>query len=390
MKAAATLQPLQANQPLPGLLDQPSPPPPLFNSKKLAAELSERIAMLRLPLIIGVVFIHAYDPRLGKATELRYLGWSGFVCDYLSVSLASVAVPLLFLFSGYLFFVGFSPSSSSFSAQAGKRARTLLIPHLFWNTLCLTITGIAQSLPAATPYFSGRSAPVTSFRFFDYANALLGLTKDPIAFQFWFVRDLMLLVLLSPLVYFLLKRAPVPFLVVLLLWWSSGKAYSLPILSREAVLFFSAGSVLAIRHIDLRAFDKIAVYAWLYAPLSLADTISRHQAANHFVHSVAEMGGVVFVICATRYVWRLPVSRKILIALSPASFFVFAAHEPLLTVTRKLSYRLLPPAGSAGVASLYFGDTMLVIVFCTAVYYLCAQTMPGLTAIITGGRATTA
>jgi surface polysaccharide O-acyltransferase-like enzyme len=300
--------------------------------------------------------------------------------------LATVAVPLFFFLSGYLFFTGFAPSKANFYSNIGKRAKSLLIPFLFWNILCLTVTGIAQALPATSGFFSGRSAPIVSFKLLDYANAVLGLTRDPIAFQFWFIRDLMLLSLLSPLIYLLLRKASAPFLAALLVWWFAGSTYSLPILAREAVLFFSVGSLLAIRHIDLRVLDRIGLYSWIYVPLSIADTLSRHLPANHFVHRIAELCGILFVICATRYIWRARRLREILIALSSASFFVFASHEPLLTVVRKLSYRFLPLTGNIVVVSLYVGDTLLVVAICTAAYYFCARTMPAVTQIITGGR----
>jgi surface polysaccharide O-acyltransferase-like enzyme len=356
-------------------------------SLNISRELSERISILRLPLIVGVVFIHAYDPAIEKGIGLRYTGWVQFVTNYISVGLAAVSVPLLFLFSGYLFFYGFSATPSGFLRKIRKRGKTLLLPLIFWNGWCLAVTALAQAIPATRQYFSGRAAPIAHFSALDYANALLGVTRHPIAYQFWFVRDLLLLVLLSPLIFLVLKRAPVLFLALVTLWWGLDHVWTLPILSREAILFFSIGSMLAMREIDLCRLDKVALVCWLYLPLSIADALTKHNAANGLIHRLSEVCGVACVFCLTKYVRQASFSRDILMALSATSFFVFASHEPLLTIARKLSFRLVSSPGELAIIGLYFADPLIVIGVCIAAYYVCRKIMPQFTGMITGGRA---
>lgn len=352
---------------------------------KIPVELSERISILRFPLIVGVVFLHAYDPSISKSVHLQYVGWVRFIFDYISAGLATLSVPLLFLLSGYLFFWGFQASAAGFMQRIVKRGRTLLIPLLFWNLFFLLLMAIAQATPAVK-YFSGRLEPIASFTALNYLNALLGLTTRPIAYQFWFVRDLLVLVLLSPLVYFLVTKAPIPLLLLLGYRWFS-PIPSWTFLTREAALFFCIGSLLALRGVDLRTIDRWALLLTLaYVPISVLDAATKNTSVNNAIHKPAELLGVAFVLCASKYIWQFPTLKKYLLALSVASFFVFAAHEPLLTAVRRFSYAIWTPSTSTTLL-LYFADPLLVVAFCTALYYVLRSTMPAFTGVVTGGRA---
>src|SRR5208282_2371055 len=197
-----------------------------------------------------------------------------------------------------------------------KRARSLLVPYVAWNILCLLVTLLAQSLRATSKYVSGRSAPIASLSIFGYFNAVLGITTHPIAYQFWFVRDLFLLILLSQLIYFLLTRLPLLFFAAVVPWWAALDVFSLPVLSREAILFFSIGAFLAIHRINPLDADRVAFLSWLYLPLSIADALTKQQPFNNPLHKVAELFGIFCVFCAAKYVLRWPACRDWLFTLS--------------------------------------------------------------------------
>lgn len=369
-------------------MESPSYSVPAVLRPVIPPELSERIAILRFPLIVAVVFLHAYDPSIGNGAHLQYKGWLKFLLDYISEGLATVSVPLFFLIAGFLFFSGSGTSPEEFLSKIVKRGKTLLVPLIFWNLLCLAVTALGEATPATVQFFGGRSVPVASFSALDFFNAIFGITSHPIAFQFWFIRDLIVLAVLSPAIYFLLNRIGILFLAILALrWFSASAAGTMPFLSREAVLFFSLGGFLAIRKIDVLGIDRWGVLTMLsYVPISIFDAITKGAAINNPIHKLAEAIGIVFVFGVTKYARESAKYKGRLIALASASFFVFASHEPLLTAIRKLSFRLLAPSGSIELAFLYFCDPLLVVVICLALYYFCQRTMPRFTSIITGGR----
>lgn len=358
-----------------------------MRATEVPAELSERISLLRLPLIIGVVFLHAYDPVIGKSIYLQYAGGTKFMANYISEGLATLSAPLLFLLAGYLFFYGVRPGPGWFSRKIVKRVKTLLVPLVSWNLICLLLTSVAQASPATAEYFSGRSTPIASFNALDYLNAIVGVTSHPIAYQLWFIRDLIVLAVLSPLIYLSLTTVPALYLVLLATrWFSASTAWTIPFLSREAMLFFSIGALLAIRRVDLRRLDKWAALALAYVPLSVLDALLKENNLSNPIHKIAELLGITLIICTTRYVLKWPILKQCLIALSPASFFVFACHEPLLTIVRKLSYAIWPVSSSVKLLALYFADPLLVTVLCIVMYFGVARTMPSFISVVTGGR----
>ena len=121
-------------------------------------------------------------------------------------------MPLFFLMSGYLFFATFHWSERTYMRKVmGRRLRSLLIPFLFWNILVLAFMAIVQAIPSIQPYFTGTGKKIYEFGAYDYLSALFGLQGYPIAYHFWFIRDLMLLVLLAPVIAVIVRFVPIPF-----------------------------------------------------------------------------------------------------------------------------------------------------------------------------------
>ncbi len=125
----------------------------------LDAKSSDRLGSLRFPLIVGVVFIHAYGTEVRLAGGTVGMAQPAFLLDFLrnllSQGIARVAVPTFFLMSGYFFFRDFSWSAQAYKSKLLSRGRTLLIPYLIWNFCGLMAIWTAQSLPATCSIFSG-------------------------------------------------------------------------------------------------------------------------------------------------------------------------------------------------------------------------------------------
>lgn len=351
-------------------------------------EVSSRIEVLRFPLIVGVVFIHNYYTSVSLAQGaigFTHNGfWANFVRDFVSQGVARVSVPLFFLISGYLFFLG-KWSRSQYFDKLRRRVRTLLIPLLFWNGLTLAILAIAQSIPQTTKYLGGTAWPtIRTFTVLDYLNALIGITvKLPLCLQFWFIRDLIVLVILSPLFYFLfVRKLALPFLVLLFGLWCVG---IWPILwpSIDATLFFALGTYLSLARKDVNYLDKAG--PWI-AILFLGSVTLRAwlPGTAFYTSKVLIIAGVPAVWWLTRLVLRSASLRSLLLWLSGASFFVFAAHEPLLTVLRKVAYQRFAPHSDAAILALYFLLPVFLITFLVALHTVLLKTMPSVLGFITG------
>jgi surface polysaccharide O-acyltransferase-like enzyme len=356
---------------------------------------SLRLKLLRFPPIIGVVYIHTYNA--GNAV-IEYAGssvgvplaelngFTSFIIILISEGIARIAIPLFFLMAGYLFFITFTWSSKTYVKKITTRLRSLFVPFLFWNVLVLAFMALMQAIPATQPYFTDANTPIADYGAFDYCNALFGIRGYPIAFHFWFIRDLMLLVLLAPLIAVLVRLAPVPFFVVVYVLWVSD-TWPIYMPAAVGVFFFAAGTLCGLRDQSLFAFDRFTVpLVLLYLPLLLADVIWYTAWFNNWLHRTDLIVGVLVALCSTRYMLQSPWLCRVLLSLGGASFFVYAAHEPLQKIIRLLAYSLVPLDGAYTMLVLYLTIPLLVMVLLVGCHYVLAQHCPRLLSAITGGR----
>ena len=351
-------------------------------------EVSSRIEILRFPLIVGVVFIHNYSTSVhmdhGSIGVTHASALVEFVRFFISQGVARIAVPLFFLMSGYLFFLG-GWSREKYISKLKRRIHTLLIPFLFWNIITLVVFAIGESIPQTKMYFSNNVwPPVLSFSLLNYINALFGITVQyPISYQFWFIRDLMTLVILVPVIHFLVARkSALPFIAALLcLWFLTAWPVLWP--SAEASFFFSLGVYLSQSGKSVAYLDKLG--PWISVTfLGLLIIHSAFPESLLYLHKVVIVFGVPSLWWLTLLAVRAATLKSLLIKLSGASFFVFAAHEPLLIIIRKVSYKLLSPTNGAAILALYFLIPICLIAFLVVLHHYLLKTIPSFLGFITG------
>jgi surface polysaccharide O-acyltransferase-like enzyme len=347
---------------------------------------SSRIEILRFPLIVAVVFIHndTTAVRVGQASigVAHSAPWVDFVRFFISQGVARVAVPLFFLISGYLFFFG-EWSWERYAHKLKRRLRTLLIPFLVWNLATLALFALEPVIPHAENYFTfARSGH--SHSIFGLIDTLFGLTTQfPISYQFWFIRDLMALVVLAPAIQALVSRkSALPFIAVLFCLWLFD---AWPVLwpNVEATFFFCLGAYLARPNLDVSYLDRFG--PWIGA-LFLGSLILH----SVFPDDMPFLYNIVIILGVPTAWWLAGLAvgttqlNAWLIGLSGASFFVFAAHEPLLKIVRKISYLLFSPTSGAAILALYLLLPLCLIALLVLIHRLLLKTVPSIVGVITG------
>ena len=154
----------------------------------LTQEVSCKIANMSLLCAIFVVMIHCASPMKDGSLSwyLSKLIFNGVTC---------VAVPFFFLASGY--FLGTHKiEDGEYLSELRKRLRSLVLPLYFWNA-AFWIFNIV--LIVGTNFFYGEELsrnlePIIS-RVFDLTGLGLKLNLGPL----WYVRTLLILVIVSPL-----------------------------------------------------------------------------------------------------------------------------------------------------------------------------------------------
>lgn len=186
--------------------------------EKISSLTSSTISALRFPLTVGVVFIHfnVLSDNLavrGTGNAEHFPTWLVCMFNLFSEVLPRIAVPLFFIISGYLFFrSGFM--IRTYTDKLRRRVRTLLVPYILWNLLYLIRTAF-RDIPA----FSGLSHDTAQANwslsavlacFWDKSRGVFPVPASsyiyPQDFPLWYVRDLMLVVVLAPVFYWMLKR----------------------------------------------------------------------------------------------------------------------------------------------------------------------------------------
>lgn len=347
--------------------------------------LHERFDLLRFPLIVLVIYVHNAvanaalspgDPHATTSPALLYLS------QFWSQGVAAIAVPLFFVMSGYLFFYGGGWSLAIYREKLHRRVHTLLMPYLFWNIALFAAFFAVQSagfLASANVYYPSRTI-------WENAAHILGLTPYPVAFQFWFIRDLILLVVFSPLIYVALRVLHVWLLTALAALWALA-LWPVAIPGIESLLFFSAGALLAIRTASPFPPDNRWTAIALVAALALIAiaTAMPEQPVQQLLHKSGVALGVAAALGLSAQLAVLKPLRAPLLFLAPTSFFVFAMHEPLQRVLREAPYLVLP-ANTATQTAVYIGLPLVVAALCVALYLALERIAPRILGFISGAR----
>ncbi len=356
----------------------------------ISAEESIRLRLLNFPLIIGVVYIHAFSVEIDHAgvtlgpEKINYL--TDFIRILVSQGIARLAVPLFFLMSGYFFFQGFTWSWRGFGRKLATRAKTLLLPYLFWTIFWVCIRFLGQSIPAVKAYFTGDGRLLADYSMYDLTNAVLGLTRAPEAYHFWFIRDLMLLMIISPLIFLVLRRLALPFLgAMFVVWITAGWRIYTP--DAVGVLFFSVGGYLAMQGKTLFFFDRYGKwFVLVYLPVLLADVLWYEAPFNLCLHRCGIVVGLVAILFGSSMLLVSERLKNTLLRLSGASFFVYATHEPLLGIAKTLAFQFLPLNRPYTMLLIYIFVPLAVVAGLVGVHGILKSLLPKTLTVVTGGR----
>ena len=343
------------------------------------ANVSSRINLMRIVLISGIVFVHVpYDPA-----NSPFLGTYGMI-DWLRVflgdSLFRVGVPCLSAISGYLLF---RKGGFDYARTLRSKASTVLLPFLLWNLGFLAFVALAQTRGMGFGYLPD----VIHASLRELASLAFAVEAWPINLPLYFLRDLLLCLILSPLIAFLVQRYPRATLVVFLLY----AVLPVPnlIFLKKSILFgFSVGIGVALHKVDLAAVDRHAK-AILLAVLSATVLLSvaLYLTGPEFplwldmTRSLIALTGIFgswalsSLLVQTRLGQRL--SRG-----GGLSFWIFCGHYPLLIVFWMVWNRI----GTASYPLFYVLAPIAAIALLVATHAIAQAFFPRLHSVLTGNR----
>lgn len=251
-------------------------------------------------------------------------------------------IPCFLMLSAYLFYRGFT--WEKLWGKWKRRAKTLLAPYLIWNALYYAGYMAADRLPfldtivnKGEPLFSLRGALQAIFKF----------TYNPV---FWFMYQLILLVLLAPVLYLILKRVWSGLLFLTLLVIGIFWGIMLPELNLDALLYYSTAAFFALHGKSLVEQPWSAVRAAAGAVIFLTFAV-----LHYGILGIWNIPAVVLYRLAAPIGLWLMIDEKRLGRVRPwmtCTFFIYAFHFIPVRFINKAAAVFFP--GSEAVALVLF------------------------------------
>lgn len=375
--------------------------------------ISKTISYLRFPLCVGVVFIH-FNLSDGIAIHgVRYgiynPNWYFFIIQLISVVLAALCVPLFYFFSGYLFFYGKEFCRSVYVQKIKTRVISLFVPYILWNVVTI-IWYMKCFLPVVSSFFSPMEVHISIERVFNtfFCNSNFnGILVDPhsvgaitgvypIDVPLWYIRDLMVMVVFSPVIYWAVRLCKIWCVLILSIAWVGSSfylfggsmislyAYRLLI----ALLFFSWGAYYSVNKVDfLKSFRRIPFIPIVYLVVIILDIYSNGTVLHDSIHKLGTLIGVVSLVVVVSYLLEKD-HIKVVKTLENGSFFVFALHYIFIGDLGKLVFSVLdiPDTNPYAMIAFYFVIPIISTLLCLSLYLILRSYSPKICRLFTGGR----
>lgn len=354
--------------------------------------LSLKIKFVSFFSSIMVVFLHSFnlESNVGKDFLNFSYGYSFFIQKLISNGITRTAVPIFFTISGFLFFYNFQPNKIGFLLKFKKRSKNLLFPYLLWSSWGILFFFLIQLFPQSKPFFNNEL--ILNYSLAKFFNTLF---LKPINYQLWFIRDLIVLVILSPLVYLAIRYLKLIPVLFFLIAWIVENQFNFIILSNEAIFFFFLGAFFGIKNFNFLIHRRTSRYYLLFLILWILilifKTMLDYKDYNNillitFIHKVSIISGMISIwITYDILIAKNSFVEEHFYKIISFSFFIYTFHEPVLTIIKKSLFFVL---GSSEFISLivYFLAPVITIFISIYVGSFTKKITPKFYELITGGR----
>ncbi|MBN9237722.1 MAG: acyltransferase [Mesorhizobium sp.] len=209
---------------------------------------SDRVRIARVLCIFFMMFVHV-QPGIAENVHDRDPGFFDLVYFTLSRLVGLSSVSLLSIVSGY--FIVASLMKAGTLSLAKSKFKTLIVPLVAWNMAMLVLL-------TAYGLISGKWQDMPDNTLLGWSNAFFAVTGWPLDVPLWFLRDLFICSLLSPLLLFGLRRFALPTIALLVVYTLFGE--DLYLLQRpQLMLFFGLGMWLRIAGTSAQFLDRLAL-----------------------------------------------------------------------------------------------------------------------------------
>lgn len=301
--------------------------------------------------------------------------FAGIIMYSLSHILAQIAVPTFFLISGFLFFKKLEDwNKAEWYRKLRARFSSIIIPYV----ICISIFSCKHIVSHLingdlTSWLDSQGGILNLFWASEYWKAgqknMFGqsiIMSGPAAYHLWFLRDLIVVVLCTPLYYAMFamkgekhRNWAIVWLCVLAIVDLTRLQTTIPGISFSTMFYFGLGSFLSLNKIELHnAFFKHRRLLWVafvmlfFVLIPLDGSRSR---IGTLIMPFENLIGVMCLINLTAYFIKGNISFGLFRRYERTSFFMFIIHPFFLAVVWKvLSMLVIHLTGSESITSIEF------------------------------------
>lgn len=353
---------------------------------QVSALSSKSIDFCRTVLCMQVVFYHmATTAPVPQETLLKGTIYGNIILFI--TMLNNIAVPMFFTISGYLLAMKLAPSWKNYTQTMRKKIIRLGQPLFIWTSVFLLLYYIAQQLPATAPLFSGENELISQYNLVDYIDAYTGFRSGfTFVGQYWFLRNLLLLCLFSPLIIRFYRRTRLAGFLVILAGCMALRFVNLYI--ADSIFFFSAGIYMAVDEKTVASIaNRIRPVAILFALFTalcfIGFTVPSMAWLYNSMFYFYVLTGFIVIAYTVRRMLSKNLGNKVLL-LASGSYFVFLIHQQILMFLKRIVYKTLPIDSAFEVFIAYLVTPAMIIVMAYVVYFLLKKYTPRLLNILTG------
>lgn len=353
---------------------------------------------LRFPLIILVIYIHSniHPVNYGEIDIHALTGNHFFDLCRLAIGtvFSQIAVPVYFFISGFLFFNKMQKWDwHVYERKIKRRIKSLFIPYVLWNIIAVFIASLLLFRN------NGWQGVVSFVRENNYLDLLWSCQKagtnrvnelgipTPMTFPYliplWYLRELMVMVLLSPVFYvFLGNLVWGVFLLLISFVFSIG--INIPGFLSLAMFFYGCGAFFSMKSIDpSKLFYRYRWIIYLITGILFVLAIRFYNIRGILYCLFVIVGSISAINIAISSLKKGTIPQK----LTSAVFFIFLCHDIYITtISVHITDRLIGSSNSFQLLVGYLLSPLITMSICFIFFIVLKRTFPKTLAFIVGGR----
>lgn len=206
----------------------------------------------------------------------------------------------------------------------------------------------------------------------------------------WFLRDLIVVVTLTPIIYYMIKKAGIISVLILGIAYLTKLWPDIHGLTATTAFFFSMGAYVSINGHDVFAvfykYRKPIYVSWICLLIvNMYFAVGAYTDLRLYFSGLYVIAGVVSILNIAYWLVKYKGlhSRRLLVE---SCFFIYALHVFFLGDCRRMAEIVITDNTHFLVPFTYLVYPWIDIAFCILLYYLLHRFFPKTTRVLTGGR----